>query len=177
MSNFHPFVVVVGRINICEMHAQNISIVMGFTILYSSTFYPKYLTWRTNEAMELKSVSVSVYYVAVRTIVLSRHGSNLARPVIIHDIIHGLIYVPSTPYCGFFGVSPDGNCAYVRWGSFTSNLKSVRRAIWFTWFSEPHDSVYGTWQSQAVTHPLMNRARRRLTSVIGQISMSERRIP
>ena len=59
------------------------------------------------------SVSVSVYYVAVRTIVLSRHGSNLERPVIIHDIIHGLIYVPSTPYCGFFGVSPDGNCAYV----------------------------------------------------------------
>ena len=58
-------------------------------------------------------LSVSVYYVAVRTIVLSRDGSNLARPVIIHDIIHGLIYVPSTPYCGFFGVSPDGNCAYV----------------------------------------------------------------
>ena len=42
-----------------------------------------------------------------------RHGSNLARPVIIHDIIHGLICVPSTPCCGFFGVSPDGNCAYV----------------------------------------------------------------
>ena len=59
------------------------------------------------------TLSVSVYYVAVRTIVLSRHGSNLARPVIIHDIIHGLIYVPSTPCCGFFGVSPDGNCAYV----------------------------------------------------------------
>ena len=59
------------------------------------------------------SVSVSVYYVAVRTIVLSRHGRNLARPVIIHDIIHGLICVPSTPYCGFFGVLPDGNCAYV----------------------------------------------------------------
>ena len=35
-------------------------------------------------------LSVSVYYVAVRTIVLSRHGSHLARPVIIHDIIHGL---------------------------------------------------------------------------------------
>ena len=86
-------------------------------------------------------LSVSVYYVAVRTIVLSRHGSNLARPVIIHDIIHGLIYVPSTPYCGFFGVSPDGNCAYVHWGSFTSNSKSVRRAIWFTWFSEPHECI------------------------------------
>ena len=48
------------------------------------------------------SISVSVYYVAVSTIVLSRHGSNLARPVIIHVIIYGLIYVPSTPCCGIF---------------------------------------------------------------------------
>ena len=47
-------------------------------------------------------ICISVYYVAVRTIVLSRHGSNLERPVIIHVIIHGLIYVPSTPCCGFF---------------------------------------------------------------------------
>ena len=85
--------------------------------------------------------------------------------------------MPSTPHCGFFGVSPDGNCAYVHWGSFTSNSKSVRRAIWFTWVSEPHDSVYGTWQSQAVTHPIMNRARRRLTSVIEHKPLSERRIP
>ena len=84
---------------------------------------------------------VSVYYVAVRTIVLSRHGSNLARPVIIHDNIHGLIYVPSTPCCGLFGVSPYGNCAYVHRGSFTSNSKWVRRAIWFTWFSEPHECI------------------------------------
>ena len=38
-------------------------------------------------------------------------------------------------------------------------------------------SVYSTWQSQAVTHPIMNRARRCLTSVIEQIPMSERRIP
>ena len=67
---------------------------------------------------------VSVYYVAVRTIVLSRHGSNLTRPVIIHDIIHSLIYVPSTPYCAFSAVSPDGNWAYVHWGSFTSNSQS-----------------------------------------------------
>ena len=59
-------------------------------------------TWHAHKAISV-SVSVSVYYVAVRTIVLSRHGSNLARPVIIHDIIQGLIYVPSTPYCGFFG--------------------------------------------------------------------------
>ena len=87
------------------------------------------------------SLWVSVYYVAVRTIVLSRHGSNLARPVIIHDIIHSLICMPSTPHCGFSGVSPDGNCAWVHWGFFTSNSKSVRRAIWFTWFSEPHGTT------------------------------------
>ena len=37
-------------------------------------------------------------------------------------------------------------------------------------------SVYSTWQSQAVTHPIMSRARRRLTSVIEPITMSERRI-
>ena len=57
------------------------------------------------------------------------------------------------PHCGFVGVSPDGNCAYVHRGFFTSNSSSVRRAIWFTWFSEPSDtttlhacpSVYSTW--------------------------------
>ena len=38
-------------------------------------------------------------------------------------------------------------------------------------------SVYSTWQSQAVTHPIMNRPRRCLTSVIEPITMSERRIP
>ena len=46
---------------------------------------------RLMQNISLWIVSVSVYYVAVRTIVLSRHGSNLAWPVIIHDIIHGLI--------------------------------------------------------------------------------------
>ena len=38
-------------------------------------------------------------------------------------------------------------------------------------------SVYSIWQSQAVTHPIMNRARRCLTSVIEPTTMSERRIP
>ena len=103
----------------------------------------KLIIWNKRQPVDMPpgtrsvSVSVSVYYVAVRTMVLSRHGSNLARPVIIHD----LIYVPSTPCCGFFGISPDGNYAYVHWGSFTSNSKSVRRAIWFTWFSEPHECI------------------------------------
>ena len=79
----------------------------------------------------------------VRTIVLSRHGSNLnlTRSVIIHDVIHSLMCMLSTPHCGFSGVSPDGNCTYVHWGSFTYNSKSVRQAIWFTWFSEPHDTT------------------------------------
>ena len=38
-------------------------------------------------------------------------------------------------------------------------------------------SVYSTWQSQAVTHPIMNRARRCLTSVLEHKRLSERRIP
>ena len=38
-------------------------------------------------------------------------------------------------------------------------------------------SVYSTWRSQVVTHPIMNRARRCLTSVIEQTTISERRIP
>ena len=96
---------------------------------------------RTKKLDHISPVSVSVYYVAVRTIVLSRHGGNRAKPAIIHDIIHSLMCMPSTPHCGFSGVSPDGNCAYVHWGSITPNTKSVRRAIWFTWFSEPRDST------------------------------------
>ena len=38
-------------------------------------------------------------------------------------------------------------------------------------------SVYSTWQSQAVTHPIMNWARRCFTSVIEHKPLSERRIP
>ena len=38
-------------------------------------------------------------------------------------------------------------------------------------------SVYGTRQSQAVTNPIMNRARRCLTSVIEPTPMRQRRIP
>ena len=38
-------------------------------------------------------------------------------------------------------------------------------------------SVYGTWQSQAVTLPIMNPARRCLTSVIEPTPMSQRHIP
>ena len=37
-------------------------------------------------------------------------------------------------------------------------------------------SVYGTWQSQAVTHPIMNQARCCLTSVIEPTLMRQRRL-
>ena len=103
---------------------QNKKFIIGFKlikypyILCTMIYMLAYILYFTLESRMIMvglhiitSVSVSVYNVAVRTIVLSRHGSNLARPVIIHDIIHGL-YVPSTPCCGLFGVSPDGNCAY-----------------------------------------------------------------
>ena len=72
---------------------------------------PPYVCYVKLLMARVSHVSVFVYYVAVRTIVLSCHGSNLARPVIIHDIIHSLMCMPSIPHCGFFGVSSDGNCA------------------------------------------------------------------
>ena len=108
---------------------------------------------------------------------LSRHGSSLARPVIIHDIIHGLIYVPSTPCCGFFGGSRRMETAPTSTEVLLRPTQSQS--------DEPFDlrgylsptSVYSTWQSQAVTHPIMNRARRCLTSVIEHKPLSERRIP
>ena len=104
---------------------------------------------------------------AVRTIVLSRHGSNLARPVIIHNIIHSLMCMPSTPHCGFSAVSPDGNCAYAHWVFYVQlKVSQTSHLIYVVLRAPRHDiaarcpSVYGTWQSQAVTHPNMNRARR-----------------
>ena len=105
---------------------------------------------------------------------LSRHGSNLARPVVIHDIIHGLIYVPSTPCCGFFEprrMETASNEVLLPPTQSQSDEPSDLRG------SLSPTSVYSTWQSQAVTHPIMNRARRCLTSVIEPITMSERRIP
>ena len=51
-------------------------------------FHSTMANWKMKPSV---SVSVSVYYVAVSTNVLSRHGSKLARPVIIHDIIHSLM--------------------------------------------------------------------------------------
>ena len=38
-------------------------------------------------------------------------------------------------------------------------------------------NVYGTWQSQAVTHPIMNRAQRCLTLVIKPTPMKQLCIP
>ena len=105
----------------------------------------------------LISVSVSVCYVAVRTIVLSRHGCYRTTLWIFWGLAGWKLRLRPLRF-------------------FKSNSSSVRRAIWFTWFPEPHDttslhacpSVYNTWywQSQAVTHPIMSRSRRCLTSVI-----------
>ena len=88
--------------------------------------------------------------------------SNLARPVIIQiptqspgrytaelplrriklfSFQANSPYVPSTHTLWIFWGLVDGNCAYVHWGYFTSNSRSVRRAIWFTWFSEPHECI------------------------------------
>ena len=115
-------------------------------------------------------VSVSVYYVAVRTIVLSRHGSNLARPVIIHGLMCQILHVD------FLGsrrmeTAPTSIEVLLRPTQSQSDEPSDLRG------SLSPTSVYSTWQSQAVTHPIMNRARRCLTSVIEHKPLSERRIP
>ena len=122
--------------------------------------------------------SVSVYYVAVRTIVLSRHGSNLARPVIIHDIIHSLM-------CQVIHIVD------FLWSRQMENALTFIEVLLRPTQSQSADlrgslspttrhccpSVYGTWQSQAVTHPIMNLARRCLTSVIRPTPMRQRCSP
>ena len=145
-------------------------------IHYFSRFLHLYYTFSLT--IEIFSVVYLYLYITWQYALLcSRHGSNITRPVIIHDIIHSLYMCQVLHIVDFLGVSPDENCAYVHLGSFTSNSKSVRRAICLTWFSEPHEttslhvcpSVYNTWQSQAVTHPIMNCC---LTSVIESTPMS-----
>ena len=78
-------------------------------------------------------------------------------------------------HCGFSRVSPDENCAYVHWGSFTSNSRSVRRTIWFTWFSEPHECI----QHLAVpgNHPSNYEPGATLLDSSEPTTMSERRMP
>ena len=128
-------------------------------------------------------ISVSVYYVAVRTIVILRHGSNLARPVIIHDIIHSLMCMPSTLWI-FWGLA-GWKLRLRPLGFFYVQLKvsQTSHMIYVVLWASRHDiaarcpSVYGTWQSHAVTHPIINRARRCLTSVIELTPMRQRRIP
>ena len=104
------------------------------------------------------SVSVSVYYVAVRTIVLSRHGSNLWML---------WIFLGSRP----METAPTSIEVLLHPTQSQSDEPSDLRD------SLSPTSVYSTWQSQAVTHPIMNRARRCLTSVIEHKPLSERRIP
>ena len=127
------------------------------------------------------SVSVGLYYVAVRTIVLSRHESNLARPVIIHDIIHSLMCMLSTLHCGFLGscrmeTAPTSIEVLLR-PTRISQTSHLIYVVPTTRHAARCPSVYGTWQSQGVTHPIMNRARRCLTSVIKPTLMRQRRIP
>ena len=131
---------------------------------------------RTRQQMQACArISVSVFYVAVRTIVLSRHGSNLARPVIIHDINHGLYMCQVLHIVDFLGscrmeTAPTSIEVLLRPTQSQSDEPSDLRG------SLSPTSVYGTWQSQAVNHPIMNRARRCLTSVIEQRPMSELRL-
>ena len=128
-------------------------------------------------------LSVSVYYVAVRTIVLWHHGSNLAKPVIIHYIIYSLMCMPSTPHCGFSGVWMETAPTSIEVLYVQLKVSQTSHLIYVVFWAPRHNiaarcpGVYGTWQSQAVTHPTLSRARRCLTSVIKPTPMRQRRIP
>ena len=115
----------------------------------------------------LVSVSVSVYYVAVRTIVLSRHGSNLARPVIIHGLMCQILHVVDFLGSRRMETAPTSIEVLLRPTQSQSDEPSDLRG------SLSPTSVYSTWQSQAVTH----HPRRCLTSVIEHKPLSERHIP
>ena len=136
------------------------------TIILYVLLYPWYV-----QSVHERTQSVSVYYVTVRTIVLSRHASNLARPVIIHDIIRGLIYVQSIQNCGFFGscrmeTAPTSNEVLRPTQSQSNETSDLRGFLSPTTSLHACPSVYSTWLSQAATHPIIDRARRCLTSVI-----------
>ena len=112
--------------------------------------------------------------------------SNLARPVIIH--------IPTQSPGRYTAELP---LRRIKLFSFQANSPYVpsTHTLWIFWgfllcpttgqSDKPSDlrgslsttSIYSTWQSQAVTYPIMNRARRCLTSVIEPTTMSERRIP
>ena len=82
---------------------------------------------------------------AVRTIVLSRHGSNLARPVIIHDIIHGLMcqVLHNVDFLGSSRIetAPTSIEVLLRPTQSQSDEPSDLRG------SLSPTSVYSTWQS------------------------------
>ena len=122
------------------------------------------------------SVSVSVYYVAVRTIVLSRHGSNLQGLLsfiisLMALYICQVLHVVDTLGSRRMETAPTTIEVLLRPAQSQSDEPSDLRG------SLSPTSVYSTWQSQAVTHPIMNRARRCLTSVIEHKPLSEHRIP
>ena len=89
---------------------------------------------------QLNRISVSVYLVAVRNIVLSRHGSNLARLVIIHHIIHSLIYVDVLG-SRRMETAPTSIEVFLRPTRSQSDESSDLRG------SLSPTSVYSTWQS------------------------------
>ena len=125
-------------------------------MLFYVTGYPK----KQAQLLRYHDYSVSVCYVAVRTIVLSRHGSNLT----VHIV-------------DFLGSAPTSIEVLLRPTQSQSDEPSELRGSLSPTTRHRCPSVYGTWQSQAVTHPIMNRARRCLTFVIKPTPMRQRRIP
>ena len=100
-------------------------------------------------------------------------GVTYPRPVIIHDIIHSLM-CQVIHIVDFLGSRRMENEVLLR--PTLSQSADLRGSLSPT-TRHCCPSVYGTWQSQAVTHPIMNLARRCLTSVIRPTPMRQRCSP
>ena len=89
------------------------------------------IRWLSSDGCHNMAVAIwlfSFVYIEHNFLVWKTQGA-MALQVLSHHILE------------FLGSRRDGNCAYVYWGSFTFKSSSVRQAIWFTWFSEPHDTT------------------------------------
>ena len=105
-------------------------------------------------------------------------------PVIIHYIIHSLMYAKYSTLWIFWGLAGwKLRLRPLRFFYVQLKVSQTSNLIYGVLWAPRHDiaarclSVYGTWQSHAVTNPIINRARRCLTSVIKPTPMRQRRIP
>ena len=144
-------------------------------------FWSNKITSNTFLVVDYFKRSVSVYYVAVRTIVLMCHGSSLARPVIIQILFMALCACQVLHIVDFLGLAGWKLCLRpLRFFYVQLKVSQTSHLIYVVLWAPQHGFTMSCIQHLAVPggpHPINNRARRRLTSVIEPTPMRQRRIP